>query len=239
MPAEHSHHLSGATRTAVLLAASAGFVDAFIYQRVQPVFVANMSGNLVRLGIAVGTTTGASTVLAVTALAGFAAGVASATTIVDRVVRHRRPKTPSLLLQVEAALLVGVTVALLIAQPIDTTAVSLVGLALVTCASLAMGLQAVAVRRVGEIAVSTTYGTGAIVRLSEKVVLGLRKAPPASDVRRQRTVAILSFVLCGYIAGAALGAAVGASPLYLLAAAAVPAILAWYDPPVIAMTPPD
>ena len=51
---------------------------------------------------------------------------------------------------------------------------------------VAMGLQATALRRVGQIAVATTYGTGAIVRVGEKVALAARRAdrPVARAVRR-------------------------------------------------------
>ena len=74
--------------------------------------------------------------------------------------------------------------------------------------STAMGLQAVSLRRVGSIAVSTTYGTGAIVRIGEKIALGLRRAERGSDVRRRATIFVITTILVGYVIGAAIAAAV-------------------------------
>ena len=51
---ERTHHPSGPLGLAIALAATAGFVDAHIYVNVTPVFVANMSGNLIHLGISLG-----------------------------------------------------------------------------------------------------------------------------------------------------------------------------------------
>ena len=71
MPTEAQLHVSGSARLAMVLAATGGFVDAFIYVRVTPVFVANMSGNLIRLGIASGGKNWISAASSAVALAGF------------------------------------------------------------------------------------------------------------------------------------------------------------------------
>jgi uncharacterized membrane protein YoaK (UPF0700 family) len=97
---------------------------------------------------------------------------------------------------------------------------------IVVVGSLAMGIQAVALRRVGQIAVSTTYGTGAVVRLGEKVALAVRHASRPGDARRRVTIAVLSIVLAAYVLGAALAALVGGSTVWLLAVAWVPAVVA-------------
>ena len=54
MTQESTHHPSGPLLLAVALAMVAGFVDAHIYLAVSPIFVANMSGNLVHIGMLVG-----------------------------------------------------------------------------------------------------------------------------------------------------------------------------------------
>src|SRR4051794_30025782 len=54
LTSESRHHAAGPVGTAVCLAAAAGFVDAYVYTRVVPVFVANMSGNLIHLGLSLG-----------------------------------------------------------------------------------------------------------------------------------------------------------------------------------------
>ena len=50
------HHLLGVRRptaSALVLAAVAGYVDAFVYLRVADVFIANQSGNIVRAGMGI------------------------------------------------------------------------------------------------------------------------------------------------------------------------------------------
>ena len=52
MTQERAHHPSGPMFLAMVLAVVAGFVDAHVYVHITPVFVANMSGNIVHFGIA-------------------------------------------------------------------------------------------------------------------------------------------------------------------------------------------
>ena len=95
-------------------------------------------------------------------------------------------------------------------------------------AALAMGIQASSLRRVGSIAVATTYGTGTIVRIGEKLALGLRRAERSSDDRRSATIVVLVGVLACYVVGAAAASALGSSPLLLLVPAAVLLMFAVY-----------
>jgi len=85
--------------------------------------------------------------------------------------------------------------------------VTVANVVMVLLGSAAMGMQAIALRRVGEIAVSTTYATGTVVRLGEKVALGLRRAPRHHGTPRRRSVFVLSAVLVAYVGGAAAAAA--------------------------------
>jgi uncharacterized membrane protein YoaK (UPF0700 family) len=228
MPAEHRHHVSGSLHLAGSLAATAGFVDAFVYTRVLPVFVANMSGNLIHLGVAAGTADGGAVIAAAMALSGFVAGVVIATAMQDVRLAAGHPPSPTALLYLEAMLLVVVVAILRVGDRSFTTTIGPVQAGVTTLAALAMGLQVVALRRVGKVAVSTTYGTGAIVRLGEKVALGVRGAPASSDVRRRATIFVLCVVLLGYVGGAALGSALGGSPfLLLIPAAAAFAAAVW------------
>ncbi|MEO6124462.1 MAG: DUF1275 family protein, partial [Ilumatobacteraceae bacterium] len=96
----------------------------------------------------------------------------------------------------------------------------------VILATVAMGLQAVALRRVGIVAVSTTFGTGAVVRLGEKIALALRRAQRPGAMRRRITIAVLTAVLFAYVAGAAIAAALGTSTWPLFGAAVAP-VAAW------------
>jgi uncharacterized membrane protein YoaK (UPF0700 family) len=202
---------------AVALAAAAGFVDAFIYVNVSPVFVANMSGNLIHLGILVGDGDWHPAVAMVVALASFIGGVVVTTIHHDRQVIRGQEVRPSFPLTIEAALLGALTTWLVVSRPAFTARPGPAALPVLAVAALAMGIQAGALRRVGEIAVATTYGTGAIVRIGEKAVLALRRADRPSKHRRRVTIAVLAIVLVSYVGGAALATIAGSGP-WLLAA---------------------
>ena len=84
MPAESTHHVAGPLTVAVGLAATAGFVDAFVFQNVSAVFVANMSGNLIRVGMAVGDLDGHAVAASAIALVAFTLAAIAAATAIDR-----------------------------------------------------------------------------------------------------------------------------------------------------------
>jgi uncharacterized membrane protein YoaK (UPF0700 family) len=210
VPSASPSPLSGSLAFAAILAAVAGFVDAHGFVNVAPVFVANMSGNLVLLGIAAGE--GAWGVVARhgTAIAAFVVGVAVANLVHERRRRGGRELRPDLLFVVEAVLLLAVTGWLarfggdggnLVVEPV------------VVGGALAMGLQTAALLRVGSVAVATTYESGAVARVGEG--LGRSVGSPDAAARRH-TVAVLAVVLAGYVAGAALAAWAGAAPAWLL-----------------------
>ncbi|MCU1501500.1 MAG: hypothetical protein JWM12_854 [Ilumatobacteraceae bacterium] len=222
MTAESRHHVGGSLRLAVALAMAAGFVDSFIFLRVTPVFVANMSGNLVRLGIAAGAGDWRAVGAALAAIGSFLIGAMLATARLDARSRHPRPPSPTGVLLLEAALLAALPVIIRSTTVSPTQQIGLGGVLVLVVGATAMGLQAVSLRRVGAIAVSTTHGTGAVVRLGEKLALALRRAPRPGDVRRRTTIVVLAGVLVSYVAGASVAAAVGDVPELLLAAAALP-----------------
>ena len=226
MTTEVHHHTSGSLVMAISLAVTAGFVDAFVYVRVTPVFVANMSGNLVHLGIAAGESRLHAVAAALVALAGFVAGVSAATSHLDRRLRAGLPSSQTGLLVTESALLVALCVIVAVGHINYSSTIRPGDYLVIVVGSMSMGCQAVALRRVGQIAVSTTYGTGAIVRLGEKLALAVRRAARPSDIRRRITIGVLCAVLTAYVAGAWLATAVGDSPLLLLAPAAIPLAVA-------------
>ncbi|MEZ5343443.1 MAG: hypothetical protein R2706_19005 [Acidimicrobiales bacterium] len=59
------------------------------------------------------------------------------------------------------------------------------------------------------------------MRIGEKAALAIRRAERQSPGARSATLLLLTSVLVAYVAGAALAAAVGASPLVLLIPTAV------------------
>jgi len=229
MPTETRHHVSGPLELAIALAWAAGAVDAFVFQNVTPVFVANMSGNLIRFGIATGTTSTQSMMIDLLALVCFVVGTFAATVYVDHQLGRSRTMSARPVLAMEATLLVAMSLAIASAhdgyRPDPTAATFLI----VALGATAMGLQAVALRRVGKVAVSTTYGTGALVRFGEKAALGMRRAERDHGVERRRTMAVIAAVLAAYVIGAAIVAALPAATWVMLIPTAVIGACAVFD----------
>lgn len=207
MPAESKHHISGPLAVAIGLAVSAGFVDAFIYRNVSPVFVANMSGNMIRVGMAIGDLDGHAIAMSAIALAAFLGAAMVGAMLIDVRLGSGELADPAPLLVAETALLAIVAAAAISNDVTFSSRLVGINVLVVVLGSAAMGLQAVALRRVGETAVSTTYGTGAVVRIGEKVALALRRAPRHHGVPRRNSVVVLTSILFAYVAGAAAAAA--------------------------------
>jgi len=157
----------------VLLSLAAGCVDAAGFLGFGEVFVANMTGNTVLLGIAIGQADGQAALRAGTALGGFVCGVAAGAVVVGRK-RERDvwPKAVTAALAVELAVLavfVGGWLSAGYSEPSrDAT------LFLISLSSLAMGIQSSAVRRLGVPGVATTYITGTLTNLTEGAIDRLR-----------------------------------------------------------------
>ncbi len=227
MTAEERHHSSGPLVVAVMLAITAGFVDGYVFLGVAPVFVANMSGNLIRLGLAIGATDVHQLVMSMVAIAGFLGAAIVGSTLNDVRVRHHGRPSAARLLAIETIVLSALWAIVLAARP-NTDVVTAGSYLAILVGSIAMGLQAVSLRRVGNIAVSTTYGTGAIVRIGEKIALGLRRAERGSDIRRRATIYVITIILVGYVTGAAIAAAVDVTNRAWLAAPVVVCASATY-----------
>lgn len=215
MTKEPAYHPSAPLGIAVTLSAIAGFIDAHMYLHVSRVFVANMSGNMIQLGMFAGLADWRRVAGAGGAIVAFLAGVVVATIHHDRQVRRGHPVQPGTLLLIESLLVSGLMV-LLAGLDVTIAEVRPVTYLAIVVGAFAMGLQTMALRRVGAVAVATTYGTGTIVRVGEKLALGARGADRGSEHRRRVTIAVLLTILVGYVAGAAGASALGASPWFLL-----------------------
>ena len=209
---------------AIALAAITGYVDAIGFVHLFGVFPANQSGNVVLFGIALGGDHASDAWRPALAMAGFALGVLLAYRAGRRLpARHRRWT----LLGVETLALGVLALAagdVMHARAPMGGANEMLALAV---ASVAMGLQTVALGRVSGVSVSTTYQTGAIVRLSESAADAVPGGESATDSRR--ALVVLGIVIACYAAGAALGALVarhwgGALWIAVLAAAACSAL---------------
>lgn len=200
------HDLRGVRRTtisAAVLAATAGYVDAFVYLRVTEVFVANQSGNLILGGISAAGGEVGDVLLPFVAVLSYVLGAAAASAAFDRpgrLGRHRLVDTVGAVVVV----LAGCGLALALAgegrAPAPRSAL-VVGV--VAAAAAALGAQATAIRRAGDVSVLTTASTGAITSIG--VVIGRGRGALDADARSR--LARLTAVVLAYVGGAALGAA--------------------------------
>jgi uncharacterized membrane protein YoaK (UPF0700 family) len=176
------------------------------------VFTANMTGNAVLLGLAIGQAQELRVVRSVVALLGFVAGVGLGARLVDpgqeRVVWSSRITRA---LGVEAALLTvfGVGWWAVGPRPAGTELAGLIALS-----AMAMGVQSAAARRCAVSGVATTYITGTLTGLMAE--LAALSTPPLDWGRS-------AAVLAALVAGAAAGAL--AQARFPLAAAILPAAL--------------
>jgi uncharacterized membrane protein YoaK (UPF0700 family) len=169
----------------------AGATDALSYLGLGQVFTANMTGNLVLLGVGAGRGGGAEVGRAAAAFLAFAVGVALSTRLVARPERQELwPREVTLALCVvlvaELAFLIGWELA--DAHPTGTGRLALIG-----ASGLAMGTQSAGVRSLELSGISTTYVTGTLTALLGE--LAALASPGVSALRR-------AGVLVGLLAGA-------------------------------------
>jgi len=204
------------------LTAATGSVDAVSYLGLGRVFTANMTGNLVLLGIAIGQGQLAGSIRAVIAFAGFVIGVVVGVRITARTEAATVwPRSASLALLAELGLLLGLLAGWEITgdRPVPVALGTLIALS-----AGAMGMQTAAARRLGVLGVTTTFVTGMLTGLIAALVM-------AGAGRSQ--LALWAATLAGLVIGAAVGAAVftvwrpGAPLVALLLVASVLGAATW------------
>jgi uncharacterized membrane protein YoaK (UPF0700 family) len=155
----------------------AGAVDAVSYLGLGRVFTANMTGNLVLLGLAIGQGQIPEALRSVVALLGFAAGAGLGGWVVGAgPVGDVWPSKVTSVLGVEFVLLAGFLVAWLLVGS-EPSSGELEGL--IAVSSAAMGVQSAAGRRLAVAGVSTTYVTGTLVTLMAELAALARRQPGA------------------------------------------------------------
>ena len=193
---QHAHYIG-------LLTFTSGCVNVVTLMMIGGAFTSVITGNLIFVGRAIGTTSLTPAVHAILAVIGYIVGVAAGSRLRllfgrgrparGRPVQGRPwPLSATLVLAVECGLLAALNVAWIgwgAAPPTAATDVML------TAAALALGTQGAAARGI-EGNPSTTYMTGALTTLVEAVATGRRKSADTSAV-----VGLLALV-----AGAACGA---------------------------------
>jgi uncharacterized membrane protein YoaK (UPF0700 family) len=173
---------------------AAGCVDAISYLALGRVFTANMTGNILLLGLAVAQSMGAQTQRSVVALVAFAAGVAIAANV-GRARGHQDvwPVRVTLALAVEGVLLIGFAAAWWSFQG-RPAAVGVLGL--VALCGLAMGMQSMIARQLAVRGVSTTFVTGTLTTLVAD--LGTLTGPPGGW---SLNAGVLASLLLGAVIG--------------------------------------
>jgi uncharacterized membrane protein YoaK (UPF0700 family) len=179
------------------LTAAAGSADAVSYLGLGRVFTANMTGNLVLLGIAIGQSELAGSIRSVIAFAVFGVGVLVGIRLTGRPEPTAVwPRSATLVVVGELCLL-G---AFLASWEIAGNRPTALGLdILVALSAGAMGMQTAAARRLGVVGVTTTFVTGMLTSL----IAELAAVGPSRTHR-----AIWAATLASMVIGAALGAAV-------------------------------
>jgi uncharacterized membrane protein YoaK (UPF0700 family) len=147
---------------------AAGCVDAISYLALGRVFTANMTGNIILLGLAVAQSLGPQTERSVVALLAFAAGVGIAANIARPSEREEVwPARITLALAVETVLLTGFAAAWWTYERHPFTEGVLV---LVALAGLAMGMQSATARQLAVRGIWTTFVTGTLTTLVSDIV---------------------------------------------------------------------
>jgi len=178
-------------RLLLLLAAVAGYTDAFSYVALGEVFAANMTGSTVLLGISLAQRNWSFAARAGVALGGFLVGVVIGAVLTSR--HHPGeiwPRAVTLALGVEtlALALFSILGGLLGTHDQHGSVYLLIGVA-----ACAMGIQSAAARALGVLDISTTYLTGTWVGLMAGLTRRLRAevaAEVASDAPPGQTGAM-------------------------------------------------
>ncbi len=180
----------------VCLTFASGAVDAISFLGLGRVFTAMMSGNLVLLGLAVGSGAGAEAVRSAVSLVMFAVGVFAASRLVrDSATPRIWPVGVTLALVCEAVAQAGLLAGWVGASGHPDRAFEAL---LVGVSAVAMGLQTGAVARLRVSGITTTYVTGTLTGLFGALALG-------EGTRQELTrrgvvlVALLAGAVCGVV----------------------------------------
>lgn len=216
MPLASNPRLSGTLPLAVALTAIAGYADTHVFLYVTRVFIANMSGNLVLLGIAIGEGRWTATARFVTAIVAFVVGIATASRVHDRRRRSGQQLRPDLVLIVEAGMLLFVMIWVAATGPDTDVGARIIVYPALVAGAFAMGMQNAALLRVGAVAIATTYASGSVARLGSEGALAFGAARPGEATPHRRAVRVLGTMILAYVAGAAVAAWAGRAPAWLL-----------------------
>ena len=189
-------HVSIRDSLVVLLTLTTGAVDVTSFLALGNVFSSVVTGDMVLLGAAAGTGRPELAVHSGVALAGYLAGVVAGAPLAARrpqATTGTWPPSVTVILAVELVILVAFSVGWELAGTHPTGGGQL---ALVAVLAAAMGLQAAAVRRLGQM--STTYLTSTLTALVAGLVTGSKPDGMA------RSLGVLATLIIGAIAASVL-----------------------------------
>lgn len=198
---------------AVVLAATAGFVDAVGFLVVGGYFVSFMSGNSTRMVVSLADGDLGAAGMAAVVLVSFFTGAAGGAVVTRRRNLDDRPAVLSLVavLLVAALVLHWTTTAAVLAVPLS-----------VAVAAMAMGAMNSVFHTGGEVSLGVTYMTGAVVKSAHRLVDAVAGGSWA-PYRQQ--VALWSALVLGGVAGALLHVVLGADALALAAAVVIGTVI--------------
>jgi uncharacterized membrane protein YoaK (UPF0700 family) len=186
-----------------------GVVDAVSILSLGRVFVANMTGNVVFIGFAIGDAPGFSLGASLSALAGFLVGAFGGGRAVSRVGANRAALVRNAVAAESALLIIALVVAIAVGTPFQGVARD----ALAAMLATAMGLQNAAARRLAVPDLTTTVLTMTLTGLAADA-----RESERGPVLVRRVLAVL-MMLGGAIAGAVLVLDVNAAAALGVAAA--------------------
>jgi uncharacterized membrane protein YoaK (UPF0700 family) len=155
----------------VLLACVAGSVDVMSYYRLGHVFTANMTGNTILLGLAIGQGKLAASLHSLAALGGFFAGSLIGAFIVENT--RRTWSYYVTLSTIIEAIIIFLLVLIWFEEPEVLS--NLVLYASILLAAVAMGIQSATIRHLNIPGVVTTFLTGTITSIGMSTVSGIKK----------------------------------------------------------------
>jgi len=168
----------------LVLTWAASAVDAISYLGLGHVFTANMTGNAVLLGVAIGQGQGLAALRSIIALAGFVVGVAFGAIIVKK----GPQQTDWPVAVTRAVLLEGIILGVFTVTWHLGVRNGAILYALITLSALAMGIQSAAIRHLKVPGIATTYITGTLTSLVAEFatwLYRLRISPLAVDPAAQ------------------------------------------------------
>ncbi|NGY75569.1 DUF1275 domain-containing protein [Bacillus megaterium] len=188
----------------LVLCVTAGIVDVIGYLSLGHIFTANMTGNIVLLGLAIGNSLETTVFHSLTALGGFIVGVVGAAILVGNKEKTFWPKAVTIALGIEGLILLVFALLSSFSPSLHLTYLFIFLL------SSAMGLQTTAARKLGVAGISTTVLTGTLANFFEDVTARFRSPATAKRLTPMRFFARCLFVL--YCFGAVIAAL--AEPAY-------------------------